>query len=233
MSGDWLSRYQAAKGVRQPPPPAPPQQYQQPQYAPPPQQYYAPQPVPGAPAHAPFGYDPATGTPVAPYGYDQAGRILVQPPYAPPPQQPYQQPGGLPPGYPQPGPQQYQAPMPTEVDEQGRPVIRAMEAAAHYQGGEGNKQTGTCPECGEQSLVPRTVGNEGKKLNTQTGQFVAPAPECSNCGYNGLFTQMGSTGGAGSAAGIKVTGTPRLAPGAGNAAQVAHQHGLPNLFAPK
>lgn len=233
----WMDRYNAAKGgppARQaPPPPPPPQQ-------PPSQAYQQPygyeQPIPGAPPHAPYGYDQMNGAPRAPYGYLQDGRIAGPP-------QGYQQPAYQPNGLPTPqgydpaynGPQQpYNPPAPpTEVDDQGNSVVHTMDAVMAYKGGKGVQSVGICPECGEDSLYPRTVGNEGKRLNTSTGQFVEPAPECARCGYNGLFTQMGSTGGAGSASGVKVTGKPRLAPGAGNMAQVAGQHGLPNLFAPK
>lgn len=265
---DWLARYNARKnGYGQPPPPPPPPpQYQQPPpgYAPPPPppppgypQGYAPppppvyQPVPGAPPHAPFGYDPATGVPNAPYGRDQYGNIMVQPPYA------YQQP----PQYQQPYPQQPQQPAydargqvipqgfgqppygvpgqpwqpPVELDAQGRPSVHAMDAAAAFQGRQGVQAATPCPECGGVFFEP-TASGEGRKLNTKTGEFAYAAGHCTACGYNGIMAPGSATlalAGGASGVGVRLDGPARLAPGAGSLTQVAGQHGLPNLFAPK
>ena len=267
-NSDWLARYNARKnGHGQPPPPPPQPQYQQPPpgYAPPqpaayPQGYAPPppppppppvyQPLPGAPPHAPFGYDQATGVPIAPYGRDQYGNVLVQPPYAPPPpQQPYypqqpQQPAYdargqvMPQGYGQPPYQMAQQPWqpPVEIDPNtGDPVVRAMDAAAAFKGREGVKNAEACPECGGVMFQP-IASAEGRKLNTNTGQFAYAAGHCTNCGYNSLAHPGAATmaiAGGTAGVGVKVVGQARSAPGAGSIMQTAHQHGLPNLFAPK
>jgi hypothetical protein len=219
------------------PPPQPPQQ--------PPPPYYAP--VPGAPAHAPFGFDPATGAPLAPYGYDQFGRMVMQPPQAyvappyAPPQPGYQQPpayapNGLPYAAPAPSaPAQGWVPDGRGGWEPGQPPttdgihVHYMDAAAHFKGREGIKQVTECPNCGG-PLVPRNEGGQNNIMNLNSGIIATPAPECATCGYNGKFEQMGSGRGV---EGIQVVGSPRLAPGAGSLHQVAHQHNMKNLFAPK
>lgn len=258
-NSDWLARYNARKSghqqpppqqypqqpVYQPPPPQYPQGYGQPQqppppaYAPqPPPPVYAPQPIPGAPPHAPFGYDPTTGTPLSPYGRDQYGNVIVQPqPYyqQPPPQQPMHDERGqvLPQGYGQPP---YGAPAaprpPTEFDPNtGQQVVHAMDAAAHYQGGKGQRAT-QCPEC-DGHLIPTDATGESRVLNVRTGEFAYPAAHCNKCGYNGAIRPGESVAALSLSGGVQVVGQPRPAPGGGSLAQVAGQHGMPNLFAPK
>jgi hypothetical protein len=254
---DWLNRYNARRsGQPRPVAPPPPQQYQ-----PPPQQYQQPpplaypQPVPGAPAHAPFGYDPATGVPVAPYGHDQYGRIVTQPLYAPPPQQVPQQPGYQPNGLPAPngygqppyGPVQPvydQPPPPADGTPQGF-HDRVRYAISHVQGNTaGNREVGVCMQCGGPMVptdatgfgVPDGMPQSAGVFNVNTGQTVYPAAHCATCGHinsigRGQFAPGGGTAAMG--VGVKVVGAPRLAPGAGSMEQVAHQHGMPNLFAPK
>lgn len=264
-NADWLARYNARKNGQQPPPQAPqyppqPQPYpQQPVYQPPPPQYpqgygqqqlpmpppQGPQPIPGAPAHAPFGYDQMTGQPAAPYGRDQYGNIIVQPVpqyYQPPPQQPMHDARGqvMPQGYGQPpygvpGPPQWQPPV--EYDQQGNAVIHALDAAMAYRGGVGIQNAQTCPECGGVLFDPTAYVEEGsRRLNTKTGEFATAAGHCTNCGWSPIMhpgaTTMAMAGGA-HGVGVRMEGDPRMAPGARNLTQTASQHGLPNLFAPK
>lgn len=258
---DWLQRYNARKqGAPARPAPPPPPQYQQPVYSPPPQQpaYQPgyPQPLPGAPPHAPFGYDQATGVPVAPFGYDQHGQVITQP-YAPPPQQyvpqqPQQhgyQPNGLPApnGYGQPpyGPVQpvyEQAPVADGTPQNFHE--RVQYAISHVQGQTaGNREVMACQQCGGPMVptdasgfaVPDGMPQSAGVFNPNTGQTVYPAGHCMTCGH---VNKVGSAyaPGAGSAAMagmVKASGPVRMAPGGGSVDQVAHQHGLPNLFAPK
>lgn len=270
QNADWLARYHAAKTGRppvpqapayppgyappQPPPqpyaPPPPAAYNVPGYPPPqqpPQPYQqGPQPMPGAPPHAPFGYDPSTGVPLAPYGRDQFGAVITQPPvyyppqpppgYPPQQQQPYQQPQ-QPPQYGQPYgmPQQQQWAPPVEYDQQGNAVVHAMDAAAAFKGGKGLQAAEPCPECGGVMFQP-TASGEGRKLNVKTGEFAYAAGHCTNCGYNGIASPGAATmaiAGGVSGVGIQMAGPARPAPGAGSVMQTANQHGLPNLFAPK
>lgn len=256
----WLARYQARKSGRppvqppQPPPgyaPPPPPQQPPPGYGPPPAQYppgyppqgYGPQPVPGAPPHAPFGYDQATGYPVAPYGRDQYGNVIVQPPqpyYPPQPQQPAQWPQQPPPpGYPQQPPYGAPAPYqpPVEIDPAtGQHVVHAMDAAAAFRGGKGVAAAEACPECGGPMFQP-TASAEARKLNTKTGEFAYPAGHCTQCGFNGVAAPGAATmaiAGGASGVGVQLDGRgPRPAPGGGSLVQTAGQHGMPNLFAPK
>lgn len=249
----WADDFRAAKAAEQGgyAPPAPQQQQQQPQY----------QQPQGPPAHAPFGYDPMTGLPVAPYGRDGYGHIVTQPP-AP---QGYAQPGYDPRGYPQPqgyGQAPYGYPQQPQPGYQGQPqqqwqqqeydpnplpqdpnaMIPYMQAAAHWHGtARTAAATQTCPDCGgtlfDRSLMKREpgmggVGGAGPTVtNLKTGVVATVAPECANCGYNGVFTQSGSEDLGGLA--TQVVGDPRRAPGSRSREQVAHQHGMLNLFAPK
>lgn len=258
-TSDWMARYQARKrGVPpQPqyqappayaPPPPPPPGYQPgypPPVAPQPQPVYGPQPIPGAPVHAPFGYDQMTGQPLAPYGRDQYGGVVVQPPppayYPQQPQQPAYDPRGqvMPQGYGQPPygapgqPQHYQPP--TELDvNTGQSMVHAMDAANAWQGGKGVAAAQPCPECGG-PMMPTNATNESRVLNTKTGEFAHPAGHCTNCGYNGITRPGESTGAlAGAANGVRVNVVGTVAaPGAKSLQQVAGQHGLPNLFGPK
>jgi len=248
MSNWWERKIQGGPPQQRTAYPPQPQQappaYYPPQ--PPPQQvppaYYA-QPVPGAPPHAPFGFDQATGRPIAPYGYDQQGNVMLQPPYQPPPQQyappPTQAyaPNGLPAAYP---PQSappgwmpdgrggWMPDGPTVLDDQGH--VHYWDAAMHFKGSEGVQAVGTCPKCGG-PLVPRNEGGQNRVLNTNTGVMADPAPECATCGYNGKFEQMASGNHNGIA--VHVDGPARAAPGAKSLSQVESQHGLPNLFAHK
>ena len=261
---DWMARYNARKRGQQPlpppqyapPPPPPPQQYQQP--LPPPVQVppgYAPQgpvPIPGAPPHAPFGYDQMTGQPMAPYGRDHLGNIIVMPiPHAPPPgtqyypqqpQQPAYDPRGqvMPQGYGQPpygppgGVQQPTAQEATYVGSDGQVHIDWSKAPLAYQGGQGNQESKPCPSCREGFLIPTDATGEARVLNVKTGEFAYPAAHCNRCGYNGVSTPGEASGAVGAAAGtgVKIVGDPRMAPGASTRAQAATSHGLPNLFAP-
>ena len=261
MSSDWVNRYKARKSGAAPqpyyPPPQPPQQY-----APSPQQpQYVPQPMPGAPPHAPFGYDPATGTPIAPYGRDQYGNIITQPyiqPYAVSPQpvqQPAYDPRGMPmpqgygqPPYGQVGQQQHLGPRPEDalyVGSDGQVHVDWSKGPVAYQGGKGNQESHACPNAGCDGYLIGTNGFGGGLLDgmpqtagvfNANGQTVYPAPHCSKCGFiqkaDGGYAPGGAVG-AIAGAGVKPTGEPRMAPGAGNLVQVAGQHGLPNLFAPK
>lgn len=238
---EWLARYLAQKrGVASAPPPQsqpqpvyqqPPQQpvYQQP----PPPGYQQPpvEPIPGAPPHAPYGYDRLNGQPLAPYGRDHLGNIIV---YYP---QPAHDARGQvsPQGYGQPpygAPQQAAMP-PTEVDPNTRqPVVHAMDAVSTWQGKEGVRHAQQCPECGG-TFMPVVGG--GKVLNVKTGEFASPAGHCVNCGFNGIVRPGETTGAlAGAAQGVKVNVVGSVAaPGAQTHAQAASLHGLPNLFAPK
>lgn len=267
----WLDRYNRAKqGAPQhaaPPQPPPHAAYNVPGYPPPqvPQPPYQqpayppgyPQPVPGAPAHAPFGYDPMTGGPVAPFGYDQQGRILVQPPYAVPPQQapqyvqqPAYDPNGLPApqGYGQPPYGQMQPPIQEAPPIQdGTPQNfhdRVRYAISHVQGTTaGNREIMQCQQCGGPMVptdargfaVPDGMPQSAGVFNSNTGQTVFPAAHCVACGHvNREGTTFAPGAGTAAMAGmVKATGPIRMAPGAGSVAQVANQHGLPNLFAPR
>lgn len=256
---DWLARYQARKRGAPPqpqqpqyqappayaPPPPPPPGYgypqppqQQPVYQPP----SGPQPLPGAPAHAPFGYDQSTGVPLAPYGRDQYGNVVVQPqyyqqPYPQQPQQPAYDPRGqvMPQGYGQPpyGPPVPQGPAVEYDPNTGQQVVHAMDAAAYYRGGKG-QMAQPCPEC-DGFLIPTDATPEARKLNIRTGEFAYPAGHCNKCGFNGVMTPGdGVASIAGLAGGsINIVGQPRPAPGGGSLIQTAGQHGMPNLFAPK
>lgn len=99
--------------------------------------------------------------------------------YAPAPPQGYQQP---PQGYP-PAQQPQQGP-------QAQPQIQVtpsnfMEAANHWQGGEGVRtETQRCPKCGGDHYFSRAQ---------QVTRGPAPAPLCADCGYNGLFDQADQT----------------------------------------
>jgi hypothetical protein len=264
---DWLNRYQARKqGAPARPAPPPPPQYQQPyqppapqpvppSYGPPPPAYPPgyPQPVPGAPPHAPFGYDPATGVPVAPYGHDQFGRIMVQPPYAPVPQQVPQQPAYDPSGLPAPNgygqppygqvhPMYEQAPQADGTPQNFHDRVRY--AISHPEGNTaGNREVMACQQCGGPMVptdasgfgVPDGMPQSAGVFNSQTGQTVYPAGHCMTCGHiNRVQGSYAPGAGTAAMAGmVKATGPIRMAPGAGSAAQVASQHGLPNLFAPR
>ena len=48
-----------------------------------------------------------------------------------------------------------------------------------------------CPECGDARYFTREH-RKLRKLNTNTGQMVPPAPICEACGYNGMFEQYGN-----------------------------------------
>lgn len=261
---DWMARYAARKrgaapqpqyqqppAYAPPPPPQPMQGYAPPQqhFQPPPPGYpqpVGPQPLPGAPAHAPFGYDQATGVPLAPYGRDQYGNVIVQPQYAPqpwqppqPPPQPQYDPRGqvMPQGYGQPPygvPQTIQIPVADIDPATGQPRVHAMDAAGAWQGGKGVAAATLCPECGG-TMLPTNATNESRVLNTKTGEFAHPAGHCMNCGYNGIVRPGESTGAAaGASHGVRVNVVGTVAaPGAQSMQQVAGQHGLPNLFAPK
>lgn len=244
-----------------PGPPPPPQYQQQPVYPSqpvpvqpqqPPPGYspgYAPQPLPGAPPHAPYGYDPATGVPVAPYGYDPSGRVLVGQPYAQQPvQQPQWQPNGLPApqGYGQPPHGQVQVQplvqpdQTTYIGEDGQVRIDWAQAPKAWQGGQGVRETQPCGACGGDMIptdAPNTDGMPGASVgvfNATLGRTVYPAAHCSRCGAiqkEGMLYAPGNATGA-LAGGAKVSGPARPAPGGGSEQQVAHQHGLTNIFAP-
>lgn len=78
--------------------------------------------------------------------------------------------------------------MPGEVvptDENGQ--IHFMDAAMRWRGGKGTKtETGRCPECGSANFFSR---KEGTKM-TANGP-VAPAPQCFDCGFNGVYEPFG------------------------------------------
>jgi hypothetical protein len=226
----WLDSYRAAKaGV-------PPTYQGQPQYQ---------QPVPqGPPAHAPFGYDPNTGLPVAPYGRDQSGNIIVpqQQPVAfdprglPQPQGYGQAPYGQVPGqYPQ---QQFQPQDsgPQVLDAQGH--VHYMDAAAHFRGTkEAQADSADCPNCTvpdpvtggrKPGVMMRRTGS--KIMNTNTGIMVEPAPVCTNCGYNGKFEQSGAGSGMEGMV-TQVEQGRHYGRGGASETQAAHIHGMRNLFA--
>lgn len=255
MSQEWLQRYNARKqGAAAPPP----QYVPQPQYAPqppppqyyppqPPQLAYGPQPVPGAPPHAPFGYDPATGVPVAPYGHSQQGHILVQPPWGPPPPQQPQQPGWQPNGLP--APQGYgqapygavqpypEAPPPQNDGQPQNFHDRVRYAISHVTGAQGSREVGQCEQCGGMLIPTDAKGGEGGVFNATLGRTVFAAAHCAQCGSiakdSGSFRPGESTGAMVDGMGVRVEGAPHLAPGARTQEQAAHFHGLPNLFAPQ
>ena len=99
-----------------------------------------------------------------------------------------------------------QQPLPQIITEPRTDILRAkpqpnadgiqthaqlMEAAAAFQGRVGPKETmhtGVCPECGHNNFFSRALDING---NPKRG--LPPAPLCDNCGYNGLFTQSGTT----------------------------------------
>ena len=245
---------------QQAPPQPPPTYYQQPpaypqQQPPPAYPPSYPQPVPGAPTHAPFGYDPATGVPVAPFGYDATGRVLTQPPYQQPaqvPQQPAYQPNGLPmpQGYSQPPYGQVQPPpamspqQVTYLGEDGQVHVDWAEAPKAWQGGQGTRESSQCTQCGGDVIptdAPNVDGMPGASVgvfNAQTGTTVYPAPHCSRCGAiqksdGSAYAPGSATGALTTGIGIKTVGPARPAPGGGSEQQVASQHGLPNLFAPR
>lgn len=256
----YQARKQGAPQRPVPPSYPPPQQaYVQPPPQPAPAMPYPPgypQPLPGAPPHAPFGYDQATGVPVAPYGYDQQGRILVQPPYVVPqqyppqqPQQPAYDPNGLPApnGYGQPPYGQvhpmYEAPPQADGTPQNF-HDRVRYAISHPQGNTaGNREVMACQQCGGPMVptdatgfgVPDGMPQSAGVFNSQTGQTVYPAGHCMTCGHiNRVQGSYAPGAGTAAMAGmVKASGPIRMAPGARSAEQVAHQHGMPNLFAPR
>lgn len=239
--------YQQPQYAQQPPP------NYAPGYPAPPYPTNYPQPMPGAPAHAPFGYDQATGIPVAPYGHDQWGRIIVQPPYAQPPlpvpQQPGYDPSGLPApqGYGQPPYGQQQQVYEQVPVQDGTPQSfhdRVRYAVSHVSGNTaGNREVYACQQCGGPMVptdatgfaVPDGMPQSAGVFNPELRMTVFPAAHCATCGHinrEGAAYAPGA-GTAAMAGMVKATGPARMAPGAGSAAQVASQHGLPNLFAPK
>lgn len=98
-------------------------------------------------------------------------------------------------GHTQQQPQQYAQPQQPQQQEQyfvlGGVAIPASKAAAGNPKGAARHERDNCPECGD----PRYFNRDHRKLlklNTKTGQKVAPAPICEACGYNGLFEQYGN-----------------------------------------
>lgn len=61
---------------------------------------------------------------------------------------------------------------------------KILAAASRWRGGIGNKtERERCPQCGSGNFYQRRHGSRGP----------APAPECFECGYNGLFSQTGNS----------------------------------------
>lgn len=63
------------------------------------------------------------------------------------------------------------------------------EMAGQWQGGKGVADAAMCPRCGSDALFSRSTE---KKINVNTGQTCTPAPICYECGYNGMFEQIGN-----------------------------------------
>jgi hypothetical protein len=65
------------------------------------------------------------------------------------------------------------------------------EAAAGGGLGEGSKQPGgitSCPNCGGYMMSRSAIMNgRNVVLNVGTGQMASPAPQCVDCGYNGMY----------------------------------------------
>jgi hypothetical protein len=71
------------------------------------------------------------------------------------------------------------------ADENGQ--VHMGEAIMYWRGGEGTyKETAHCPKCRSSNYFSR----QSEAKVTQNG-MAAPAPQCFNCGFNGLYTPFG------------------------------------------
>lgn len=84
---------------------------------------------------------------------------------------------------------QQSGPPPVMVPDESAPSGERLNWRA-WTGGKGNREEqGTCPNCGSTNFFSRR--SESKV--TQNG-MAAPAPQCFNCSYNGMFTIFGGDG---------------------------------------
>ena len=82
---------------------------------------------------------------------------------------------------PQHAPVQHQQQAP--IDPNGDETV--FQAAARWKGGEGMKETATCPRCGSAHIFSRS-----KQSITGPGGVATPAPHCFTCGWNGMWEQF-------------------------------------------
>lgn len=73
------------------------------------------------------------------------------------------------------------------VDENGQ--MHFMDGAVRWQGGEGtHTETQRCPKCHSGNYFSRKSEAKFTKNGAAT-----PAPQCFNCGYNGIYTPFGGS----------------------------------------
>ena len=84
---------------------------------------------------------------------------------------------------------QQSGPPPVMVEDPNSPDGQRLNWRA-WTGGKGNREeTGTCPNCGGSNFFSRRQN----AVVTQNG-MAAPAPQCFDCSYNGMFTIFGGDG---------------------------------------
>lgn len=81
---------------------------------------------------------------------------------------------------------QQSGPPPIMVEDPNGPGGQRLNWRA-WTGGKANREeTGTCPNCGSTQFFSRRQNS----MVTRNG-MAAPAPQCFNCSYNGMFTIFG------------------------------------------